>query len=327
MEQRIEWIDTAKGFAIFLVLFGHFCNFSQGTAIIYSFHMPLFFFLAGLVFNPSKYNNFKVFFIKKFKDLMIPCFIFNIVYLCWNFIHIYVLHAEGNLFKNMLGILIQQRNTDFSCGAWFITCMFCAEILLYLVFKLSKSNIYITTTLVILLFLLGCIYCTHVTHTLPWNIDASLIAIFFIYLGYCSKEYVSKIKPVHMLFFIPLFLISLLNFYSNSRQRVEMYANSYGNILLFLLAAFCGIIASIAFSKLIKLHILTFYGKHTLFLYGGQLVFASIFPLFTAKFHLYDFNFLIQLLIALCITSIVTLILTPLIKPYNLLIDKLKHLI
>ena len=56
--QRLEYIDELKGLAILLVVMGHimeFCLYSGKTSFlhdaIYSFHMPLFAFLSGLVFT------------------------------------------------------------------------------------------------------------------------------------------------------------------------------------------------------------------------------------------------------------------------------------
>ena len=57
MNNRIKWIDNAKGCAIILVLLGHFLSCTKLTAIIYAFHMPLFFFLSGYVFSLRKYEN------------------------------------------------------------------------------------------------------------------------------------------------------------------------------------------------------------------------------------------------------------------------------
>lgn len=67
MEQRSDWADHAKGIGIVLVVYGHVVRglVSGGVVgaspvwqvidqIIYSFHMPLFFFLAGLFFWPSR---------------------------------------------------------------------------------------------------------------------------------------------------------------------------------------------------------------------------------------------------------------------------------
>ena len=41
MENRIDWIDVAKGIAIILVVAGHVGYPTMGKAVIYSFHMPL----------------------------------------------------------------------------------------------------------------------------------------------------------------------------------------------------------------------------------------------------------------------------------------------
>ena len=62
---RVTWVDRSKGFAIFLVVFGHVWRglesagllqpdlFRAVDARIYAFHMPLFFLLAGLFFTGS----------------------------------------------------------------------------------------------------------------------------------------------------------------------------------------------------------------------------------------------------------------------------------
>ena len=57
MTHRIRWIDSQKGVGIILVLFGHFIEPFRGKSpvfdivfvVIYSFHMPLFCVLSGLV--------------------------------------------------------------------------------------------------------------------------------------------------------------------------------------------------------------------------------------------------------------------------------------
>ena len=72
--KRIEFIDSLKGFAILLVLWGHsiqyLCSgidFFQNFIfkIIYSFHMPLFFLISGFFFHSALKLHFKDFFLKK----------------------------------------------------------------------------------------------------------------------------------------------------------------------------------------------------------------------------------------------------------------------
>ena len=47
---RLEWIDKAKGIGIILVILGHTICPPNIKFWLYSFHMPLFFFLSGYVF-------------------------------------------------------------------------------------------------------------------------------------------------------------------------------------------------------------------------------------------------------------------------------------
>lgn len=47
MKKRIEWVDIAKGIAIMLMVIGHEVSNGLVYALIFSFHMPLFFILSG----------------------------------------------------------------------------------------------------------------------------------------------------------------------------------------------------------------------------------------------------------------------------------------
>lgn len=58
-------LDFAKGIGMLLVMFGH-TNYQQPLlTIIYSFHMPLFFVISGILYNDSKYQTFGYFFVRK----------------------------------------------------------------------------------------------------------------------------------------------------------------------------------------------------------------------------------------------------------------------
>ncbi|MDC1262111.1 acyltransferase family protein [Polaribacter sp.] len=77
--QRIDWIDQVKGFGIILVVYGH--NFPSIEDYIYSFHMPLFFLLAG-IFHPKK-SNFQVI-KKRVQQILIPYFLWSfLLFIFW----------------------------------------------------------------------------------------------------------------------------------------------------------------------------------------------------------------------------------------------------
>lgn len=84
-------IDQAKGLAIFLVVMGHvlnFCFYGDNASnsfcykIIYSFHMPLFMFLSGMVVKDSCLNlkNIGMDLNKRFRTLVVPMLVIGLIY-------------------------------------------------------------------------------------------------------------------------------------------------------------------------------------------------------------------------------------------------------
>lgn len=54
INQRLDYIDMAKGFAIALMVYGHAFSTYHNTPImiwIYSFHMPIFFLTTGILYG------------------------------------------------------------------------------------------------------------------------------------------------------------------------------------------------------------------------------------------------------------------------------------
>ena len=53
LTDRLNWLDIAKGLAIICTIIGHTVAFGGRTRnLIFSFHMPLFFLLAGYTIKP-----------------------------------------------------------------------------------------------------------------------------------------------------------------------------------------------------------------------------------------------------------------------------------
>lgn len=89
----IEWIEIARGIGILLVVFGHAIAdivpdnkiFHAIFVFIYSFHMPLFFFISGYV-GANALEQYKLsdkiqFWKRRFKRLIIPYFSIGIIYI------------------------------------------------------------------------------------------------------------------------------------------------------------------------------------------------------------------------------------------------------
>lgn len=69
------WIDWAKTIGIFLVILGHGGLVNENIRqVIYSFHMPLFFIISGILYKPL---SFAVTIKKYYRRLIIPYLIMN----------------------------------------------------------------------------------------------------------------------------------------------------------------------------------------------------------------------------------------------------------
>ncbi len=167
-KQYFDWIDAAKGLGIILVVFAHTLvpqireeslNASFIWIFIYNFHMPLFFFLSGYLFEKGleRYTDKGKFILGKLKYLMLPYLTFSI------FAYVFIAIAlkigplasvlkSGGYSATDFGdafwqILTYNGHTDQHL--WFVYALFIVFAINMLIPKIMKSNV----TLVILALL------------------------------------------------------------------------------------------------------------------------------------------------------------------------------
>lgn len=282
------------------MIIGHIPYCPNGLKIwLYSFHMPLFFFLAGITFNNSKYKILSTFIRSKVKGILIPYFIFAFcawLYSCLaegiTFIRSGVFHYEV-LIGKLLSTFVQVRSYENSVGIWFLPCIFITFIFLYFIRKICKGNRTYSCILAGGGLIVGYIYSIYMKKTLPWGIEAALIATFFMMMGNVGKEIWyekntlrtrTKVDVIVIISLCINIVFTVLNF-KNINRHVDMWSNTYGNLIWFLLAAFSGIIFVISISKHIQnSNILKILGRHSIYYYGLHLLIINAFSKITVHF-------------------------------------------
>jgi acyltransferase len=151
---------------------------------------------------------------------------------------------------------------------WFVACLFCTELLFYLISKVGRTKKMMGFFL-IFLSVLGCLYNKLVGQPLPWNIDVALISVGFYGAGYLYKENHIKVERFMKLkAFVLFIIINITTGYTNfvlTGERVDFYNSSLGNIAFFYLSAFSGIGAFVILIKRIKSNkFLQYIGKNSL---------------------------------------------------------------
>lgn len=161
MKQRIEYLDSLRGFAIILVVMGHLIqqNYSAPFQdsifnIIFSFHMPLFFFISGCAVGvrPIRSVNLRdtaKSICNKFLSLILPCVAWTaLVPLFFR-----TPHVPSSFF-----------------GFWFLTALFTLFVLWdIIIYLLSRFNKYRTV-------LIGCL---SIAFTALFIADIKRFTIFY----------------------------------------------------------------------------------------------------------------------------------------------------
>lgn len=283
--KRIVWVDIARGIAMIFVMMGHASGIPKSLmSWVYSFHMPLFFFLSGYVFNVEKYHSFKSLLIDKSRTLLFPMVALSTVLSIWTAI-INTNYGISGLIKHFIGIFIELRGSDFDSGLWFITCLFVIELLWWFLCKISAFNSIIKKIIVLFVFsVIGFLYVVFIDHIVPWALEASLISIGFFGVGNLIKKNGERIiqwieKKKIILCIVSLAINCMVVFFNIIYNfEVDIYADNLGFYPLFYIGAFSGILFSIALSMQIEVNkALTFIGRNSFIYYAFHKVLYATF--------------------------------------------------
>ena len=202
MKERLIYLDSLKGFAIFLVVLGHIYFYmlheynSITVRIISSLHMPIFFFISGYLLN----NTGKI--KSKFRKLIIP-------FLFWG--GIYIIYKNSNIQRLFF--------EEFHAGYWFTLCLFYFYLIMYCYHKIetyykSKEYLYISIIIVTMILLLICAINEKVSSLLCFPFIKKNF-IYFLAGNLLSKNIIKSniIFSKYALIIYTLFYISMFPYY------------------------------------------------------------------------------------------------------------------
>jgi len=284
--KRIEYIDIAKGIGILLVALAHadVSLFSPYLhRFIYSFHMPLFFFLSGYFFNPE--IPFWTLLKKRFNTVLKP-------YL----VTILLIYIASISFGNMRFVTAFGRITKslYATGyyidwvqLWFLPCLFVTSLFAFVFYRvvLIRINNRYVRWLVLLglqaiaVFFLDMFYPFSISllgknyelYGLPFSLDLVLLSGFFYILGNEIRQASSE-KAFGNLWILfgtgaGLILLTLL-----FPQRSDFNTRVFESFPINTTEAVLGILFALAISKQIDLRttwlasVLKYIGQASLFI-------------------------------------------------------------
>ena len=166
---RIDWVDVARGIGLMFVFVGYM-GVSYVSAWIYTFHMPLFFFLSGMLYPGCEKYSFTEFAWRRFKGLVIPYFtlgaVIGLFYCC-----LYAYYNQpASAYINMLrDFLVQEHYWT----VWFLTALFLSQIIYYCIDKLLHKWSHAVSLASLLVCVFGFLRYRWGWGSLPWNLDVA----------------------------------------------------------------------------------------------------------------------------------------------------------
>lgn len=215
MKPYFKWVNTARGLGIILVVVGHALTDTLGAAegsisrilfdLIYSFHMPLFFFLSGFVgakaMDMYLLKDKANYVFSRFKRLMIPYFFVGALYIPLKL----VLSSEVNTkidFKTLPIDFLVGYNPNYQL--WTLYALFIsAAIIAIFAFPKKEYKWLILTAAVIMNIFWAVSYC-------PINVLNEVTFQFLFYvLGVLYRKHDSFDKlPSAVLIFSAILFVS-----------------------------------------------------------------------------------------------------------------------
>ena len=188
---RIQWIDFLRGVGILLVVLGHMANPKQLNIWIYSFHMPLFFFLGGLTY---KQRSIRHDISRRFISLIIPYFVFGIISILYQSLIEYmsgIPNSLGDIRVYMDLLCGEYPCVKYNTALWFLPSYFVVTVeynILYILISKIKalgSTSFMTRIMILLICLTSTLLYDRFRF-LPfslWGLEGGISNIVFYAYG------------------------------------------------------------------------------------------------------------------------------------------------
>lgn len=310
MKEHYIELDYLRGIGIILVILGHSFSFTGFDLVdkekyfiyyyifnfIYSFHMPLFFIVAG--FLSSKEYEIKSFYISKIKRLLIPYIFINIV----DYIPRHLFSSFVNNSSNSLVRVVFYSGV----ATWFVYTLF----MIFLIFPILDKFIFRKDKYhLFLYFLLGInMLNLEIFNVNIFTLNRIVFYLTYFYFGYILKNYYEKFQENkyfnNNLIFIILTIFSTCFLYKYSENNITKVIYPFVGFILFLKF-------SLYLKNYRRVEFLEFCGRNSLIFYLLEPFFAAVYRVGLVKFIDLKYHYIIVILFFIlkftsaCISTII----------------------
>ncbi len=309
--KRNPYIDFLKGLAIISVVIGHCWTIDRSLFnFIYSFHMPLFFCISGYLFsNKAPYRKFVV---SKAKSILMPYVIyFATSYLC----AVWLFNKPMSITEGLKALLLSGTycSNVYNTTLWYLPLFFISVNVFYFISKIKPTALrYICIGIGVLCSIPLNKYLLTVfpDKYTPYNIQALLPSLFFMFVGYEFKKIdFSRLNKQFSKYGLPLvafamFILGAIMSANNTDQIISLFMTYEFYVYPLLLIPLILLLTCNFRNRYIE-----FAGKHSITILGFHRLLLFMFTLtfdFDTVVTSLGLNWLISTLLisALCVAII-----------------------
>ena len=247
---RIPEIDIMKGIAILCVILEHIDNCPEILKhLITSFHMPLFFIIAGFFYRPQ--NCYKEKFKKDLNRLIIPYIATMAILSAYSFfIHFILKSDHSRAYLTFWCCLfpsgIKGSSLSNSVPVWFLCALFWCRQIYNLIFV--KYNKPIAILLIVIISSSVTFLYEETSIEFPLSFIQGISAMIFYLFGWFIRQFLDR-HNLNASFLILTWIIWLTCFQYCGIGMITCY---YNNFFLALVVAVCGTFSIYSISKIIS---------------------------------------------------------------------------
>ena len=278
--KRLSWLDSLRGFGIILITLGHLGCFELLERYIYSFHVPLFFFISGYLYRRGT-QPLSTYIKKKTTTILVP-------FLTWTFLSTMVNVVLGyNLIPLIKRALTIKGQLTWNSPLWFLLVLYFVEVLFTLLDRVNQRTYFkgiIFVVSLVVFVLIGDIRLTLKLNLVPF-------AMVFYSMGNIMRRSIENRG-----FFLKRWqkypiALSLLTtgfvFGGVLNSRIKYTHAIWGNYLYVFIAAFSSILFYyILFRNIDKIgysKTLTYLGKNSMIIMCAQYWIFRFFDIVTKR--------------------------------------------
>lgn len=276
--KKMHYLDIARGIAIFLVVLGHvYMTDDTFNRWIYSFHVPIFFIITGMIMESSnrwKSNDFKTNFKIEATRLLYPYVTFCILAYIY-IVYVYFFEESRVTFSRLYTTIFDILILEGTSALWFLPALFIAKIMYILTYKRKIIGYIQLVCSVVVIYIISNVIVDIDTTTIFYQyirkilivIGHSICGYTFIYLGkyiYCFFE--KMFNNLHVIFkMLVVVMLFIVQICIQQEQSVDVHMCVFGDIILFYAGAIIGSMALIGLCNIIKrCRIIEYFGRNSL---------------------------------------------------------------